>query len=124
MSNAAHDAATSPDQILHEAQNLALLAVCLDQQKDVQAAIYYYSVMSPFDCVKHCCTHTLLFLTQESIVYLKRYLAALEGGNGGNGGGDTPANVEKKLADYERRLRELQVKLSESKRTRNLWNNN
>lgn len=36
-----------PEQILHEAQNLALLAVSADQQKDIQAAIYYYNVM-PF----------------------------------------------------------------------------
>lgn len=30
--------------ILQEAQNLATLAVAYDQQKDLQAAIYFYSV--------------------------------------------------------------------------------
>lgn len=55
----------------------------------------------------------VMFLSQESIVYLKRYLSALENAN--NKSPPTKrSDVEKKLADYERRLRELQMKLNES----------
>lgn len=65
MSDASDAASISPEKILHEAQNLALLAVSYDQQKDLQAAIYYYSVMLLFSLL----CQTKLFLSTNFFHY-------------------------------------------------------
>lgn len=72
--------------ILQEAQNLATLAVAYDQQKDLQAAIYFYS---------------------ETVATLKKHLDV--GGDVGN-----RSEIESKVHDYGKRLKVLQEKLSQS----------